>query len=389
MKDQGNRYLHGSQFKLYQARALWRAWQIARQSYPNLSDAIKAVRGLIQNNRLNNRFRHLNKAVVVEGRVFSMMSMPGRPSPGMDNLLRNELHRIVPIPGFTKGLILLFLAMTKKCSMHCEHCYEWDALNHKDVLSVANLLLIIRKFQARGLSNVELCGGEPMNRFRELLDVLQQSDTRQMDFWVVTSGYLLDARRAKQLKAAGLTGISISLDHWDRAEHDRFRGMPGAFNWALLAARSARDAGLVVGLNVMPTRAFCTREHLMRYLELAKSLRVHFVRIFEPRSVGHYATAGETVELDEQHWTVLEDFHREIQTGRAYRDYPLVEYHGTFQRHVGCGGAGERYLYVDTDGDFHACPLCRNKCGNAVSGTIEAGLEALQESSGCHAYHLV
>ena len=384
-----NHYLTGWRFKQYQAGALLRAWRIARQSYPNITDAWKAVWGLIKNNRLNNRFRHLNKAVVVDGRVFSMMSMPGRPSPGMDNLLRNELHRIVPIPGFTKGLILLFLAMTKKCSMRCEHCYEWEALNHKDVLSVDDLLLIIRKFQTRGLSNVELCGGEPMNRFHELLEVLRRSDTRRMDFWVVTSGYRLDAVRARQLKEAGLTGISISLDHWNTEEHDRFRGLPGAFDWALQAAKNAREAGLVVGLNLMPTRVFCTHENLWRYLQLAKSLQVHFVRIFEPRAVGHYAESEEPVELTEQHWAVLEDFHREVQTGPAYRDYPLVEYHGTFQRRVGCGGAGERYLYVDTDGDFHACPLCRHKCGNAVRGSVEEGLALLKSASGCHAYHLV
>ena len=384
-----NHYLTGLRFRQYQAGALLQAWRIARQAYPNISDACKAVWGLVKNNRLNNHFRHLQKAVVVGGRVFSMMSMPGRPSPGMDNLLRNELHRIVPIPGFTKGLILLFLAMTKKCSMRCEHCYEWESLNHKDVLSVDDLLLIIRKFQARGLSNVELCGGEPMNRFDDLLEVLHKSDTQQMDFWVVTSGYRLDAVRAAQLKEAGLTGISISIDHWDASEHDRFRGLPGAFEWATQAARNARSAGLVVGLNLVPTRTSCTRPDLERYLHLARSLEVHFVRIFEPRAVGHYAMTGEAVELTEQHWAVLEDFHRTVQTDSAYRDYPLVEYHGTFQRHVGCGGGGERYLYIDTDGDFHSCPLCRHKCGNAVSGTIEDGLKTLKEDSGCHAYHLV
>ncbi len=389
METNNNRFLTGWRFKMYQAGVLLRACRIAVQSYPNLRDAGRAIRGLLEKNSKNNRYRHLHKAVVVGGRTFSMMSVSGSPSPGLDTMLRNELHRSVPIPGFTKGMLLLFMAITKKCSMHCEHCFEWEALNHKDVMSVEDMLTIIRKFQARGLANVELGGGEPMNRFHDLLEILQQSDTRQTDFWVVSSGYLLDEARAKQLKDAGLTGISISLDHWDAGEHDRFRGLKGAFDWAVRAAQNARKAGLVVGLNLVPTRDFCTPEHLWHYLQLAQSLQVHFIRILEPRAVGHYAQSDEAVELMEEHWTVLENFHRKIQTGRAYRYYPIIEYHGTFQRQVGCGGGGERYLYVDTDGYFHACPFCRNKCGSAINGTIEEGLTALKQASGCHAYHLV
>lgn len=389
MQTNPNRYLTGWRFRMYQAGALLRACRLALQAYPNVSDAWRALRSLLEKNGKNNRFRHLHKAVVVEGRVFSMMSVSGSPSPGLDTMLRNELHRSVPIPGFTKGMLLLFMAITKKCSMHCEHCFEWEALNHKDVMSVEDIRTIIRKFQARGLANVELGGGEPMNRFHDLLEILRQSDTEQSDFWIVSSGYLLDGARAKKLKEAGLTGVSISLDHWDADEHDRFRGLNGAFEWAVQGAQNARRAGLVVGLNLVPSRDFCTPEHLWRYLQLAQSLQVHFIRILEPRAVGHYAESGEAVELTEAHWTVLEAFHQKIQTGRAYRHYPIIEYHGTFQRKVGCGGGGERYLYVDTDGDIHACPFCRNKCGSAISGTIEDGLKALKQASGCHAYHLV
>jgi MoaA/NifB/PqqE/SkfB family radical SAM enzyme len=389
MLENRNHYLTGLRFKFYQAGVLLRACQIALQSYPNWRNAAAAVRGLLEKNSTNNRFRNLTKAVVVGGRAFSMMSVSGKPSPGLDTMLRNELHRSVPIPGFTKGMLLLFLAITKKCSMQCAHCFEWEALNEKEVLSVEDILLVVRKFQARGLANVELGGGEPLNRFRDLLEILQKSDTRQSDFWVSSSGYRLDAERAKQLKAAGLTGISISLDHWDAAAHDQFRGLPGAFDWAIHAAKNARDAGFVVGLTLVPTRAFCSRENFWRYLDLAKSLQVHFVRILEPRAVGHFAESEEAVELSEKHWMVLEDFHREIQNGHAFRDFPIVEYHGTFNRHAGCGGAGERYLYVDTDGDFHACPFCRNKCGSAVNGSVEDGLLALKQASGCHAYHLV
>ena len=387
--EQNNQYLTGWRFKMYQAAILWRAWQIARQEYPDWTRALRAVRGMIEKSRINNQYRHLHKSVRVNGRTFSMMSVSGYPSAGLDTMLRNELHRSVSIPGFTRGMLLVFMAITKKCSLQCAHCFEWDTLNQKETLSTADILTIIRKFQSRGLANIELSGGEPVNRFQDLLEILQKSDTRQTDFWVVSSGYRLDADRAHQLKAAGLTGLSISLDHWDAREHDRFRGRPGAFDWAVQAVGHARSAKLVTALNLVPARSFCTRENLWRYLQLARSLQVHFVRILEPRAVGHYAGQSDAVELTKGHWSVIEDFHREIQTSPIYRDFPIVEYHGAFQRQVGCGGSGERYLYIDADGDFHSCPLCRNKCGSALTGSIEAGLAAMKQSGGCHAYHPV
>lgn len=384
-----NQYLTGWRHTWFQLRSLFRAWSFARQTYPAIGAAFRAMWGFLKNNWRNNRYRRLHKAVVVGDRTFSMIGLPGRPSAAMRTVLKNELNRIVPIPGFTQGLLLLIIAITKKCSLQCAHCLEWEALNQKEILSVDDLLVIIRKFQERGLGTVEISGGEPLNRFHDLLEVLQKSDTGRTDFWVISSGYQLSAARAQQLKAAGLTGMTISLDHWDAAEHDRFRGLPGAFDWAVQAARNARDAGLVVGLNLVATRDFCTPEHLWHYMHLAKSLQVHFVRILEPRAVGHFALSGAPVELEERHWSVLSDFHRDIQTRRAYRDYPIVEYHGSYQRVAGCGGAGNRYLYIDTDGDFHACPFCRHKCGNAVTGSIEDGLLALKQASGCHAFHSV
>jgi MoaA/NifB/PqqE/SkfB family radical SAM enzyme len=124
-------------------------------------------------------------------------------------------------------------------------------------------------------------------------------------------------------------------------------------------------------------------------MELAKSLGVHFVRPIDPRRTGQFAMSEQEVELEKQHWSVLEDFHRKIQHNPAYRDYPVVEYHGAFNRAIGCGGAGDRHLYIDTDGDFHACPFCRHKCGSALDGNFEAGLAQLRAGAGCHKFHAV
>jgi len=381
------RIISGLQFHLHRLKILRQALKLAYNSYPTLADARAALRGLRAVIRENDRIRHIRKAVLVEGRFFPLMSFPGGVSPAHDVFILNVLHKAVPIPGRTQGLLLMILAMTKKCSLQCEHCFEWDQLNGKEQLTVADLLHIIKKFQDRGVAQIELSGGEPLNRFDDLLEILQKSDTAASDFWILSSGYRLTAEKAQLLKNVGLTGVSISLDHWDAAEHDRFRGLKGSFEWAAAAVRHARAAGMVTGLSLTPVKSFCTPEDLFKFAELARSWGVHFIRILEPRAVGHFE--GQDVELNTSELAVIESFARTMQLDARYRQYPIIDYYGTYQRAVGCSGAGERYLYVDTEGDYHACPFCRNKCGSAVHNSIEEGMKAMQAACGCHAFKTV
>ena len=313
-----------------------------------------------------------------------MMGLPGRPSPAMDRVIKNELHQVQAIPNYSGGPLVLLFAITKKCPLRCAHCFEWEVLNQPETLSKKDILSVLQKFQKQGIAQVELSGGEPLNRLKDILEILQQCDTTQTDFWLLTSGYQLTAEKAKQLKQAGLHGVSVSLDHWRAEDHDRFRGLEGAYEWALKAVQNARKAGLLVSLTLVPTHTFCTGENLWSYADLARKLQVHFIRILEPRAVGHYA--GMPVELTEAELAVCENFVREIQLEPANNDFPLVEYHATFQRKVGCGGAGRRYLYIDTDGDFHVCPFCRRKCGSALTNSVEEMRQTMQLNGSCQAF---
>ena len=85
----------------------------------------------------------------------------------------------------------------------------------------------------------------------------------------------------------------------------------------------------------------------------------------------------------------MEAFVHKMQHDPAYADYPVVDYYAAYQRQAGCSGAGKRFLYVDTDGDLHACPFCRKKCGSALTDSIESGLLHLTKASGCHAYRTI
>ena len=175
----------------------------------------------------------------------------------------------------------------------------------------------------------------------------------------------------------------ISLDHFDGELHNIFRGFKPSFAWVKEGTKNAIAADLVVTLSICPTKSFVTEENMMKYAELAKKMGVSFIQVLEPKAVGHYR--GKDVKLAIEHEKVLEVFMLKLNYGKAYRDYPIVSYHGFYQRRAGCFGAGEKSLYIDTDGDIHACPFCHTKMGNALDPDIDESIAQLR-SAGCHSF---
>lgn len=312
------------------------------------------------------------------GRYFWELYLPGWPSVAFDRCVERELDRVDPT-GRPPGLNVAIIAITKRCALRCEHCVEWDVLNRREAMSAGDLQEVVRRVQLRGSGQFFFSGGEPLHRFADLLSVAS-AVSGESDVWVLSSGLGLSAIKARQLREAGVTGLMLSLDHWDGASHDRFRGLPGSFAAATRAAGHARDAGLLVALSLCATRSFTTRENLERYAELSRTLGAAFIQVIEPRALGHYA--GEDVALGPDHQQALEDFCAWLNSDAAGSGYPTAEYPDWGKREFGCCGAGDRYVYVDTDGKLHACPFCRAPGLRVLDHDIDSAISTLQ-ARGC------
>lgn len=318
----------------------------------------------------------LNKVASVDGRYFWRMSGPGFPSDACNSLYESELSRFFPQQP-KRGLRTLILAITKKCPLQCEHCFEWKNLNKEEKLSVDDLHAIVKKYQEYGTSQMMFSGGEPMLRFNDLIAVLEGASPGT-DFWIITSGLGLSKERAEKLKSAGLTGVLVSLDHHQASGHNGFRGYDQAFTSATEAVAHANEAGLVTAFSLCATKEYISEENLAAYMDLARHMGVTYVQILEPRAVGRYGDAK--VLLEPIHTEVLETIYKRYNTEAGFEDYPIISYHGYFQRRVGCFGAGDRFFYIDTDGDAHICPFCNSKKGSALDLTPEEAIGTLQES---------
>lgn len=307
---------------------------------------------------------------------------PGFPSIAMQNFVLGEINRIHPFRETRPNFKTVILGITRKCPLRCAHCFERDAPDGIERLTPQDLKMIVQKLQAAGVAQIQLSGGEPMARLDDILQLIKGAD-KGTEFLLLTSGYKMSIENAMKLKAAGLAGLTVALDHYHPASNNRIKGNPNAYRWAMNAIGNAHKAGLMVSLSLCAGRNFVTRDNLENYMTLAKKLGVAFVHILEPRAVGRYANMQ--LELTPEQENMLEELYLAMNFQKENRSMPIIAYQEYHQRRAGCFGAGDRYLYIDTDGDIHACPFCRNKTGNIFSDDLLSISERLKKA-GCHRF---
>ena len=337
-------------------------------------DNWRNIQKTIQQFTIDQRFQRLVKH---EEKYFFNCNMPGWPQTNFfdkllaisDPQLKNDLS----------ALGIVQIGFTKKCPLNCEHCYEGKILNQPETISLSDHIAIVKKLQDNQVSMIQFGGGEPLNRFDDLISVLKSANDTS-DFWIYSSGYGLTEERARELKSAGLTGVSISLDHFEPDLHNTFRRNQKSFEWAINAIQNAQKANLLTAMSICVTNEFCSEENLFQYLYFAARQKVAFVQMLEPRATGNYE--GKDVLLTNDNQKILELFYEKINSKKEFKNLPILQYTGYQQRKKGCAGAGNRYIYIDTDGYVQSCPFCRNKKSHFLSGDIKRDLSELK-MEGC------
>jgi MoaA/NifB/PqqE/SkfB family radical SAM enzyme len=325
---------------------------------------------------------HLKKIAYAGGKYYMGLYTPGWNSSVYSTFMKSQLNDFKVVKGRTNRFNTVFMAVTKKCALQCEHCFEWEHLNRKDVLSKEKLSRMVGKLQESGVSQIQFSGGEPLLKIDWLVQVLLNA-AKTTDFWVATSGFKLTSDHARALKLAGLTGVIVSLDHHLPEKHNDFRGFKESFYWVERAVQNAKAQDLVVALSLCATREFISRENLMAYMELAKKWGVSFVQVLEPKEVGHYQ--GKEVALRPVELNLLEEFFLQMNFDDHFVDYPIVTYHGQYQRKLGCFSSGVKGLYIDTDGDINPCPFCATKMGSLLDADFDKNLEVMT-TAGCSSF---
>ena len=121
-------------------------------------------------------------------KYYWSITSTGWPSSAFDHFVLGEFHKIRPIHSQFANLQTIIFSITNRCPLKCEHCYEWNNIAGREILSLQELLKILNKFQDYGVSNIQFSGGEPLNCFDDLIDLISAVKP-ETDTWILTSGY--------------------------------------------------------------------------------------------------------------------------------------------------------------------------------------------------------
>lgn len=151
---------------------------------------------------------------------------------------------------------LVALNLTRRCNLRCAHCYL-DAgtrqAGARDELATDEVLALLDHIAALSDETmIVLTGGEPLLR-PDVATLGRRAADLGLMVVVGTNGMLLDARRVAALQAAGVRAVGISLDSVDAEYHDRFRGLPGAWQATLAGIDACRRAGLMFQIHFTVT----------------------------------------------------------------------------------------------------------------------------------------
>jgi cyclic pyranopterin phosphate synthase len=181
----------------------------------------------------------------------------------------------------------LRISVTDRCNMRCRYCmpeqdYVW--LPRESILSFEEIDRLVGIFADLGVHKVRLTGGEPLLRHDlATLVALLRRHSALNDLALTTNGTLL-VRQARELRAAGLDRVTVSLDTLRPSRMLEF-------------ARSARHADVLEGiaearsagfrgtkLNVVVIRGY-NDDELADLIEFGRTERVE-VRFIEYMDVG-------------------------------------------------------------------------------------------------------
>ena len=136
---------------------------------------------------------------------------------------------------------------TKTCNLKCKHCYaNSDSKKCKGELNLDEAKAFIDDLKDFKVPALLFSGGEPLMR-ENFLDIVAHASERNLRSTISTNGTLLDKSMCKFLKEKNVGYIGISLDGMGR-NHDKFRGITGAFDLALKGIRNCQEVDQKVGL---------------------------------------------------------------------------------------------------------------------------------------------
>lgn len=281
------------------------------------------------------------------------------------------------------NLRLVAWEITRNCNLSCVHCRASATMGpYFGELDTDSAFSLLDQIASVGSPIIILTGGEPLLR-SDIFDVAAYGTEKGLRMVMAPNGTLITKATAKQMADAGIQRISISIDGATKENHDRFRGVDGAFEGALNGIDFVKEAGIEFQINTTITKA--NLEEIEHIQDLAVSLEAvaHHIFLLVPTGRGKYIvdqeiTAKEYEETlnwfyDQKKQTALQlkatcaPHYYRILRQRAKAEGTSVSFktHGLDAVTRGClGGVG--FCFISHQGIVQPCGFLHLECGDVT-----------------------
>ena len=264
-----------------------------------------------------------------------------------------------------------YLAVTFRCNCRCRMCDVW----RKDPVPEVEPSFYLRL--PASLKLVNLTGGEPFLR-ADLPEIAEAVTERcpGVTLHVSTNGLATDRIVESSLRIRRVNrrvGVRISLDGLG-AEHDRVRGVPGAFKKAEGTMQALQQAGLR-DLGFAFTLTAGNEGHLLPAYRFARRMGVDFstaITHSSPLFFGEQQEARPETEAATRGLAELRDLQLRArhpkQWMRAYFTDGLIEALAGRPRKIRCGALRD-FFFMTPAGDVYPCPVLERRVGNLADAS--------------------
>jgi len=160
-------------------------------------------------------------------------------------------------------------ASSYKCNFKCSHCYA-EPFTHSgsNPLSFEEKLSVIRECVDAGVISFDFVGGE-IGLSEELNRLLPYCMPHKTHISLASNGYEMTSNKVRELKAAGIDKISISIDAGSPEEHDTFRNMTGSYKRCFEAIDNIRKEGLTPVIITCVSRGGTRKDSFKQLIDYA------------------------------------------------------------------------------------------------------------------------
>ncbi len=293
----------------------------------------------------------------------------------------------ITVPQRLPSPFLIVWNFTNMCNFRCLHCYQRADRPLSSELSLKEKLDLVEQLDRAGVAGVALSGGEPTIH-PDFLPVIKALASKGMYTSVATNGWTF-AKKEELEKAvkAGIQYVEVSIDSAKPEKHDKFRGVPGAWEHAVKALENAVEIGVSNGMaTIMSKETFSEIDDI---IDLAESIGVNRLIFFNLVPTGR---AEEMVKVDlspeEREEFMKEVYHQMkkrhmeiLTTAPQYARVTLIESMGksvtpahfyvgedysmkALAEFIGGCGAGRIYSAIEPDGTVVPCVFLPLPVGN-------------------------